>query len=62
MVRSRTKLSESDTNSVQSNSKNIKNGANKRKSENFSDRELADLMGVNRDTYRRGPGGAIRRR
>lgn len=30
--------------------------------ERLTDRELADLMGVNRDVYRRGPGGAYRRR
>lgn len=30
--------------------------------ERLTDRELRDLMGMNRDTYRRGTGGAIRRR
>ncbi|MEK3935946.1 hypothetical protein MKY41_11515 [Sporosarcina sp. FSL W7-1349] len=30
--------------------------------ERLSDRELRELMGVNRDVYRRGPGGAFRRR
>ncbi|WP_336822958.1 hypothetical protein [Sporosarcina sp. USHLN248] len=30
--------------------------------ERLTDRELAELMGVNRDVYRRGPGGAYRRR
>lgn len=33
-----------------------------KQSERLTDRELADLMGTNRDTYRRGPGGAFRRR
>ncbi|MFD1206655.1 hypothetical protein ACFQ38_16280 [Sporosarcina contaminans] len=33
-----------------------------RQEERLTDRELADLMGVNRDVYRRGPGGAFRRR
>ena len=28
----------------------------------LTDRELADLMGVNRDRFKRGPGGAFRRR
>lgn len=33
-----------------------------RREERLTDRELAELMGVNRDVYRRGPGGAYRRR
>ncbi|WP_440705921.1 hypothetical protein [Heyndrickxia oleronia] len=32
------------------------------KSERLSDSEIKDLMGVNRDIYRRGKGGAIRRK
>lgn len=35
---------------------------NKQKSERLSDSEIKELMGMNRDTYRRGKGGAIRRR
>ena len=34
----------------------------RRKLESLSDDEIKDLMGVNRDTYRRGRGGAIRRK
>ncbi len=34
----------------------------KKKKEKFSDYDLRDLMGVNRDTYKRGKGGAIRRK
>ncbi|MBU5214937.1 hypothetical protein [Heyndrickxia oleronia] len=34
----------------------------KRKSGKLSDSEIKDLMGVNRDIYRRGKGGAIRRK
>ena len=30
--------------------------------EKLSARDLAELMGTNRDTYRRGTGGAIRRK
>lgn len=36
--------------------------AEKKHKEGFSERELRELMGVNRDTYKRGPGGAFRRR
>ncbi|WP_342537336.1 hypothetical protein [Sporosarcina sp. FSL K6-3508] len=62
MIRSGTKSDVSDTESVKSDMKNVSSGTERKKSEQFSDRELADLMGTNRDTYRRGPGGAIRRR
>ena len=34
----------------------------RRKLESLSDDEIKDLMRVNRDTYRRGRGGAIRRK
>lgn len=34
----------------------------KKRNERLSERELAELMGINRQTYRRGPSGAIRRR
>ncbi|PIC66754.1 hypothetical protein CSV71_08040 [Sporosarcina sp. P21c] len=34
----------------------------KKHNERLSEWELAELMGTNRQTYRRGPGGAIRRR
>ncbi|BAQ11322.1 hypothetical protein OXB_2851 [Bacillus sp. OxB-1] len=30
--------------------------------ERLTDRELRELMGVTRDVYRRGPGGAFRKR
>ena len=33
-----------------------------RKVEQMDQRDWEELMGTNRDTYRRGPGGAIRRR
>lgn len=36
-------------------------GTRGKREERLTDRELADLMGVNRDRYRRGPGGAFRR-
>lgn len=42
---------------------NHKSSKNKDKhSKRMTDKELRELMGVNRDTYRRGPGGAFRRR
>ncbi|MEC1373397.1 hypothetical protein P9D39_03605 [Heyndrickxia oleronia] len=34
----------------------------KRKSERLSESEIKDLMGVNMATYKRGKGGAIRRK
>ncbi len=34
----------------------------KSKTENFSRNEIEDLMGTNRPTYSRGPGGAIRQK
>lgn len=34
----------------------------KKKKENLSDKDLKELMGINRDTYKRGKGGAIRRK
>ncbi|ARK23295.1 hypothetical protein SporoP37_00375 [Sporosarcina sp. P37] len=52
-----TKINKSDT-------KSRKNGTNSDKriqKERLSERDLAELMGVNRDTYRR-VGGAIRRK
>lgn len=33
-----------------------------KREERLTDRELAHLMGINRDIYKRGPGGAIRRK
>jgi hypothetical protein len=35
---------------------------NKHKTEQYSKREILELMGVNRPTYKRGKGGAIRRK
>lgn len=37
-------------------------GINIKSKEKLSDRDLRELMGVNRDTFSRGKGGAIRRR
>lgn len=34
----------------------------KRTKERLSDRDLRELMGTNRDTYKRGKGGAIRKK
>ncbi|MEK4713458.1 hypothetical protein [Sporosarcina sp. FSL K6-5500] len=34
----------------------------KRAKERLSDRDLRELMGTNRDTYKRGKGGAIRKK
>lgn len=34
----------------------------KKKKENMSFNEICSLMGMNKDTYKRGKGGAIRRR
>ncbi|WP_060210327.1 hypothetical protein [Sporosarcina koreensis] len=33
-----------------------------KREEQFTARDWEEIMGVNRDTYRRGPGGAFRRR
>lgn len=62
MNRNGTNSRENGTEINQSGTKSNVNGTNSRKSEHLTDREWAELMGVNRDTYRRGPGGAIRRR
>ncbi|WP_153730682.1 hypothetical protein [Sporosarcina obsidiansis] len=35
---------------------------NKKRNERLSERDLLDFMGVDRDTYRRGLGGAFRRK
>ncbi|QAS52824.1 hypothetical protein [Halobacillus litoralis] len=34
----------------------------KRKSESYSQRDIEELMGINRPTYRRGRGGAIKQK
>lgn len=61
MVRSRTKSKESDNKSIENDTKSILNSVNFKKSEKFSEHELADLMGTNRDTYKRHR-GSVRRR
>jgi len=38
------------------------NRARDKREEQLISRDWAELMGVNRDRYRRGPGGAFRRR
>ncbi|PIC65351.1 hypothetical protein CSV79_01645 [Sporosarcina sp. P13] len=62
MNRNDTNSCKSDTKSIQSDTKYDANGTNSRESEQLSDWELKELMGMNRDTYRRGPSGAVRRR
>lgn len=56
-----TKSCENGKKTIQSDTKSNTSGTNSKKSEKFSNRELEEMMGMNRDTYRRGPGGAIRR-
>ncbi|PID03617.1 hypothetical protein CSV67_02960 [Sporosarcina sp. P2] len=41
---------------------NAKNDRENKKIEQMNRRDWEEMMGTNRDTYRRGPGGAIRRR
>lgn len=41
---------------------NAKNERENKTVEQMSRRDWEEMMGKNRDTYRRGPGGAIRRR
>ena len=40
----------------------LKNLSSKPKPEILTDKDLKDLMGVHRDTYARGRGGAVRRK
>lgn len=61
MNRNGTKSSESDTETVKSDTENFLSGTNRKKSEQFSERELAELMGTNRDTFKRHR-GSVRRR
>lgn len=42
--------------------KGRKQVSKKKKKEHFTERELQELMGMHRDTFRRGKGGAFRRR
>lgn len=41
---------------------NAKSERENKKVEQMNQRDWEEIMGINRDTYRRGPGGAIRRR
>ena len=40
----------------------LKNLSKQPKQEILTDKDLKDLMGVNRQTYKRGKGGAVRRK
>jgi hypothetical protein len=42
--------------------KNTKTKTNHKSKERLSERDIIELMGMKRDTYKRGRGGAIRRK
>lgn len=54
-------MTQSGTNSNQSDTKIADRGTKTKKSEQLSTRELSELMGVNRDTFKR-VRGSVRRR
>lgn len=47
---------------IQRGDKHKKERKSKRKQEQFTERELKELMGMNRPVYRRAKGGAFRQR
>jgi hypothetical protein len=42
--------------------KRRKNKPKSKPTENLTEKDFRELMGMNRDTYKRGPGGSIRKR
>lgn len=61
MIRSGTQSSENDTKTNKVDTESVTSGMKDKKSEQLSKREWSELMGTNRDTFKR-KNGAIRRR